>query len=86
MKNQGNNSIVVVIALVIVLGLGALLLARKNLQTSYQNPVNQYQVTGDTSDPALDKDMSAIDQSLNSTNDANTSVAQGISDTPVPQP
>lgn len=80
------NALLIIIILVVVLGLGVLLLARNNASTNYQNTPSSYQVTSDTSNAGLDKDMNAIDASLGNASDAANGVNQGVSDTPVAQP
>lgn len=82
-RNEG-NAVLILIFLVVVVGLGLLLLAKRQVAMNYTN--NSYQVTTDTSNPALDKDLNAVDQSINGAGSDVTNVSQGINETPLAQP
>lgn len=86
-KNEG-NVVLVLIFFVVVVGLGLLLLARRQVANNYINNggTSSYQVTTDTSDPTLDKDLNAVNESVNNASSEVTNVNQGINETPVPQP
>lgn len=82
-KNKG-NAILILLFVVVAVGLGILLIAKRQVAMNYTN--NSYQVTTDTSNPALDKDLNAVDQSINGAGSDVTNVSQGINETPLAQP
>lgn len=84
------NSLIIVLVVVIVLAVGLLYLARMKFSTNYQNTTNtttsSYQVSSGSTNSDLQQDLNTIDSSLKDTTNSQTSVNQGINDTPIAQP
>ena len=85
MKKGNTNTVLIVIAVVVILGIAGLYLAHKKLSTNYQNTSNAT-ISSGNSNADLDTDMNTIDGSINNANSASGNVNQAVNDTPIPQP